>query len=143
MNRCARPSRVHAADYQIDVIGDPVTFGNVLGYGFPLQPPEQIESVDQRHGFEQPDFTFRKRLTNTVGRRDSIPVNRRDRESRWVARRKQGMMEMRKPGENRTPSSTASYHGNSHRSTKQKRSDDMHSSLPSLNEGLQRLSAVN
>src|SRR3954452_5268916 len=60
-----------------------------------------------------------------------------------MARRKQGMMEMRKPGENRTPSSTASYHGNPHRSTKQERSDDMHSSLPSLNEGLQRISAVN
>src|SRR2546423_2121556 len=124
MNRRPSPTRVHAADYQIDVIGDGVTFGNVLGHGFPLQPPEQIESVDQRHGFEQPDFTFRERLTNTVGRRDSIPVNRRDRESRWVARRKQAMMEMRKPSENRTPSSTAAYDGNPYRSTKQRRSDD-------------------
>ena len=46
MNRRPGPTRVHAADYQIDVIGDPVTFGNVLGHGFPLQPPEQIESVN-------------------------------------------------------------------------------------------------
>ena len=78
MNRRPGPTRVHAADYQIDVIGDPVTLGNVLGHGFPFQSPEQIEPVDQRHGFEQPYFTFRERLTNTVGRRDSVSVNRRD-----------------------------------------------------------------